>query len=96
MIEKTLPAVAIAVLLALALAPAVGAVRALGSRVLFRLGDYRGAMLESAAAADLGVVAAALLQAEQALQQEDGEGLHDFLERAALARRFWGGRSGLS
>lgn len=34
--------------------------------MLFRLGDYRGAMLESAAAADLGVVAAALLQAEQA------------------------------
>ncbi len=50
----------------------------------------------TAVLSELQEVKAALLQAEQALQQEDGEGLHDFLERAALARRFWGGRSGLS
>lgn len=37
----------------------------------------------------------ALDQAEQALTGDDGEQLHDFLERAALARRFWGSRSGL-
>ena len=37
----------------------------------------------------------ALDQAEQALLAGDGDHLHDFLERAALARRFWGSRSGL-
>ncbi|TCT07100.1 prephenate dehydrogenase [Paralcaligenes ureilyticus] len=50
----------------------------------------------AAVLSELQEVKAALLQAEQALQEEDGQGLHDFLERAALARRFWGGRSGLS
>src|SRR5690606_18612466 len=38
----------------------------------------------------------ALEQAEQALEDADGDKLQDFLERAALARRFWGSRSGLS
>lgn len=37
----------------------------------------------------------ALDRAEQALLEGNGEKLHDFLERAALARRFWGSRSGL-
>ena len=39
--------------------------------------------------AELGVL-------ERALEGGDGPGLFDFLERAAVARRFWGGRSGLS
>ncbi|MGP1614070.1 MAG: prephenate dehydrogenase/arogenate dehydrogenase family protein, partial [Pollutimonas bauzanensis] len=39
---------------------------------------------------------AALGRAEQALQDADGDQLQDFLERAALARRFWGSRSGLT
>ncbi|MFW7343562.1 prephenate dehydrogenase/arogenate dehydrogenase family protein [Pollutimonas sp. H1-120] len=46
--------------------------------------------------AELREVKAALLQAEQALEEADGDKLQDFLERAALARRFWGSRSGLS
>lgn len=37
----------------------------------------------------------ALDQAEQALQDQDGQALYEFLERAALARRFWASRSGL-
>ena len=37
-----------------------------------------------------------LAQAEQALADGDGVKLFDLLERAALARRFWGSRSGLS
>lgn len=37
----------------------------------------------------------ALDHAEQALRAEDGKQLFDFLEKAALARRFWGSRSGL-
>lgn len=37
----------------------------------------------------------ALDRAEQALQAGDDAKLLDFLERAALARRFWGSRSGL-
>lgn len=45
---------------------------------------------------ELQEVRAALDKAEQALQQGDGPALEDFLERAALARRFWGSRSGLS
>lgn len=45
---------------------------------------------------ELQEVRAALDHAEQALAAEDGEALHDFLERAAVARRFWGSRSGLS
>ena len=44
---------------------------------------------------ELQEVKAALIQAEQALQEENGQQLHDFLERAALARRLWGSRSGL-
>ena len=50
----------------------------------------------SAVLAELQEVTAALLRAEQALQSDDGDELQDFLERAALARRFWGSRSGLS
>jgi prephenate dehydrogenase len=46
--------------------------------------------------AELQEVKAALTRAEQALQESDGEGLQEFLECAALARRFWGSRSGLS
>lgn len=46
--------------------------------------------------AELQEVKAALLQAEGALQAADGEQLQDFLEHAALARRFWGSRSGMS
>lgn len=45
--------------------------------------------------AELQEVKAALARAEHALQDGDGQQLQDFLERAALARRFWGGRSGL-
>jgi len=44
---------------------------------------------------ELAQVRTALEQAEQALRRQDAQGLHDFLERAALARRLWGGRSGL-
>lgn len=44
---------------------------------------------------ELQEVKAALLRAEQSLRNEDARGLRDFLERAALARRFWGSRSGL-
>ncbi|HWK69853.1 MAG TPA: prephenate dehydrogenase/arogenate dehydrogenase family protein [Burkholderiaceae bacterium] len=46
--------------------------------------------------AELREVKDALEQAEQALEDADGDKLQDFLERAALARRFWGSRSGLS
>src|SRR3546814_9440941 len=46
--------------------------------------------------AELQEVKAALLRAEQALEEADGDKLQDFLERAALARRFWGSRSGRS
>lgn len=45
---------------------------------------------------ELSEVKAALERAEQCVRDGDGQGLHDFLERAALARRFWGSRSGLS
>ncbi|HEY9279949.1 MAG TPA: prephenate dehydrogenase/arogenate dehydrogenase family protein, partial [Eoetvoesiella sp.] len=44
---------------------------------------------------ELQEVKAALTQAEKALDEKDGVALHNFLERAALARRFWGSRSGL-
>lgn len=44
---------------------------------------------------ELAEVRQAFDLAEQALLAGDGEKLHDFLERAALARRFWGSRSGL-
>lgn len=50
----------------------------------------------AAVLAELGEVKQALERAEQALQNGDAQGLEDFLERAALARRFWSGRSGLS
>lgn len=46
--------------------------------------------------AELQEVKAALLQAEQALTEGNGKALEDFLERAALARRLWGSRSGLA
>ncbi len=49
----------------------------------------------SAVLSELQEVKAALGRAEQALQDADGDQLQDFLERAALARRFWGSRSGL-
>lgn len=45
--------------------------------------------------AELDEVRLALDTAQQALQQEDGQALYDFLERAAVARRFWASRSGL-
>ena len=45
---------------------------------------------------ELSEVKAALERAEQCVRDGDGQGLYDFLERAALARRFWGSRSGLS
>jgi len=44
---------------------------------------------------EIGEVRKALDSAEHALLEGDGVQLHDFLERAALARRFWGSRSGL-
>ncbi|HUH60832.1 MAG TPA: prephenate dehydrogenase/arogenate dehydrogenase family protein [Candidimonas sp.] len=50
----------------------------------------------TAVLAELQEVKAALLQAEDALQAGDGKQLQDFLEHAALARRFWGSRSGMS
>ncbi len=50
----------------------------------------------SAVLSELQDVKAALSRAEQALQDADGDELQDFLERAALARRFWGSRSGLT
>ena len=45
---------------------------------------------------ELAQVRTVLAQAEQALEHNDGQQLFDLLERAALARRFWGSRSGLS
>lgn len=45
--------------------------------------------------AELTEVRAALDQAQAFLQGAQGRELEDFLERAALARRFWGSRSGL-
>jgi prephenate dehydrogenase len=45
--------------------------------------------------AEMQEVRKALDHAEQALRAEDGKQLFDFLEKAALARRFWGSRSGL-
>ncbi|NYT61400.1 prephenate dehydrogenase/arogenate dehydrogenase family protein [Alcaligenaceae bacterium] len=50
----------------------------------------------SAVLSELQEVKAALSRAEQALQNADGTELQDFLEHAALARRFWGSRSGLT
>jgi len=44
---------------------------------------------------ELVEVRASLDRAEQALRTGDGPKLHDFLERAALARRFWSSRSRL-
>ncbi|HUH86868.1 MAG TPA: prephenate dehydrogenase/arogenate dehydrogenase family protein [Pusillimonas sp.] len=48
----------------------------------------RKAMLD-----ELAQFRALLDRAEQSLHDEDGQGLYDFLERAALARRLWGSRS---
>ena len=45
---------------------------------------------------ELAQVRDVLARAEQALVQNDGSRLFELLERAALARRFWGSRSGLS
>lgn len=45
--------------------------------------------------AELDEVRLALDKAQQALQDEDGQALYDFLERAAVARRFWASRSGV-
>ena len=44
---------------------------------------------------ELAEVRQALERAEDALREGDGDKLHRFLEKAALARRFWGSRSGL-
>lgn len=44
---------------------------------------------------ELAEFRAKLDQAEQCLRDDDGQGLYDFLERAALARRLWGSRSRL-
>ena len=44
---------------------------------------------------ELEQIRAALEHAEHSLQNADGQGLYDFLEHAALARRLWGSRSGL-
>jgi prephenate dehydrogenase len=49
----------------------------------------------AAVLSELQHVKAALAQAEQALAAGNDHELQDFLERAALARRFWGSRSGL-
>ena len=49
----------------------------------------------SAVLSELKEVRQALDQAEQALQDSDDQALYEFLERAALARRFWASRSGL-
>jgi prephenate dehydrogenase len=46
--------------------------------------------------AELDDVRACLDQAQQFLRDEDGQALYDFLEKAALARRFWGSRSGMT
>ncbi|MCB5363992.1 prephenate dehydrogenase/arogenate dehydrogenase family protein [Pusillimonas sp. CC-YST705] len=43
--------------------------------------------------AELALVRANLEQAESALREQDGQSLLQFLERAAVARRLWGGRS---
>lgn len=43
---------------------------------------------------ELAEVRKALDIAEQALSDSDGAQLYDFLERAALVRRFWGSRNG--
>jgi prephenate dehydrogenase len=50
----------------------------------------------AAVLSELREIRQALAQAEQALEREDGQDLYDWLERAALARRLWGSRSGLS
>jgi len=45
---------------------------------------------------ELAEVRNALETAERYVRDGDAQGLYDFLERAALARRLWGSRSGLS
>lgn len=58
---------------------------------------WRDIFLENrdAVLSEIGEVRASLDRAEAALRAADGPKLHDFLERAALARRFWGSRSRL-
>lgn len=58
---------------------------------------WRDIFLSNRAAilSEISEVRKALDRAEQALLAADDTQLHDFLERAALARRFWGSRSGL-
>jgi prephenate dehydrogenase len=46
--------------------------------------------------AELNEVRAAFDRAQAALENADAQALEDFLERAAVARRFWGSRSGLT
>lgn len=48
----------------------------------------------TAVLAELKQVRAAFEQAETALLEADGMALYEFLEKAALARRLWGSRSG--
>lgn len=58
---------------------------------------WRDIFLSNRAAvlAELKQVRAAFEQAETALLESDGTALYEFLEKAALARRLWGSRSGL-
>lgn len=58
---------------------------------------WRDIFLSNRAAvlAELKQVRTAFEQAEAALLESDGTALYEFLEKAALARRLWGSRSGL-
>ena len=58
---------------------------------------WRDIFLSNRAAvlAELKQVREAFEQAESALLESDGSALYEFLEKAALARRLWGSRSGL-
>lgn len=58
---------------------------------------WRDIFLSNRAAvlAELKQVRKAFEQAEAALLESDGTALYEFLEKAALARRLWGSRSGL-
>ncbi|AQS51026.1 prephenate dehydrogenase [Paenalcaligenes hominis] len=58
---------------------------------------WRDIFLSNRAAvlSELKQVRAAFEQAETALLESDGTALYEFLEKAALARRLWGSRSGL-
>ena len=50
---------------------------------------------KEAVLAELQQVRQAFEQAETALRDADEAALYDFLEKAALARRLWGRRSGI-